>query len=314
MFCTPRSQQAITCRVQGSLRLRSHSLSNISNKLAPGSCVRVHWPIDDAWYPGEMGDTDAYRMPRVAHDGDDEEQLKLSKEQCRVVPLAKGERCREERWENELAAFRQFCVTEGGSWLSATEAKVRLYVAQLMSKGTIKAASLKPYLSAINNYHEGMDYNGPAKGCSASRAVKGMASLQVEAADAPDEAETVQTWLPARHVTKMYAHGLAMQPTSSAEAELLWACTYYVVVAFVRWARDGFWQQASLSVNEASRDSYWILPCERGRLMSAQVNDGVQLGLGKLVCVPAEGGHFSLGHNSPRGACTSARAVRGCGI
>eukprot|EP00854_Cymbomonas_tetramitiformis_P001093 gene1093-biopygen941 len=76
-------------------------------------------------------------------------------------------------------AFVHFCAVEGRSWLPATEVPVR-YIARLMAKGTVKAASLQPYLSTINNYHEGMRHNDPAKGRSAARAVKGMTSLQVQ--------------------------------------------------------------------------------------------------------------------------------------
>ena len=54
--------------------------------------------------------------------------------------------------------------------------------------------------------------------------------------------------------------------------------------------------------------SYWRLPWEQGKLRSAQANDWVQLALGKLGCVPPEGGHFS-GHSTRKGACTCARAV-----
>eukprot|EP00854_Cymbomonas_tetramitiformis_P005485 gene5485-biopygen5487 len=127
-------------------------------------------------------------------------------------------------------------MAEGRLWLPATEATVWLYIAHLMSKGTIKAASLQPNLSAINSYHEDMGYDGPAKGRSVSRAVKGMASLQVEVADIQDEEETVWIWLPARYVTKVNAYGLVMQPSGRTEAELSRACTY-VVFAFVTFGR-----------------------------------------------------------------------------
>ncbi|KAK3234424.1 hypothetical protein CYMTET_55366 [Cymbomonas tetramitiformis] len=164
-----------------------------------------------------VGDTDEYDMTWVTYDDGDVEQLYMNKE--RTPPSAK--------WPSDVTQL--LCVAVSRSWLPATEAMMRLH---LMCKGTIKAASLQPYLSAINNYHEDMGYDGPAKGHSVSRAVKGMASLQVEAAGTPDEEETVRTWLPARHVAKVPVYGLAMQPTGRAEVELLRACTY-VVSAFV---------------------------------------------------------------------------------
>ncbi|KAK3239228.1 hypothetical protein CYMTET_50828 [Cymbomonas tetramitiformis] len=141
--------------------------------------------------------------------------LDMQTEQYRVVPPAKGERVDE--WDTAL---------EG-------RGEVRwLYLAHLMRSETIKVASLQPYLSPINNYHEDMGFDGPAKGRSVSRAVKGVSSLQAAAVDTHDEEETVRTWLPARHVARVHAHGLAMRPAGKAEMELLRTCTY-VVFAFV---------------------------------------------------------------------------------
>ncbi|KAK3248977.1 hypothetical protein CYMTET_41576 [Cymbomonas tetramitiformis] len=121
----------------------------------------IYWPIDDAWYPGEVGDTDEYDMTSVAYNDGDKEQLNMGTEKYRMVP-----------------------PTEGGqmekSWLPATEATVRLYIAHLMVQGTIKAASVQHYLSAIINYHEDMGHDGPAKSRSVTRAVKGISSLQVQ--------------------------------------------------------------------------------------------------------------------------------------
>eukprot|EP00854_Cymbomonas_tetramitiformis_P034200 gene34200-biopygen19794 len=227
--CVSHSLLPVSYDVQGA---RKAVAAKPQPKLAPGSRVEVYWPIDDAWYPGEVGDTDEYQMTQVAYDDRDVEMLDMRTERYRVVPPAKGERvdewdmALEERWRDEL----------GRSWLPATEATVPLYFAHLMSKETIKAASLQPYLSAINNYHEDMGYDGPSKGRSMSRAVKGMASLQVKAAETQEEGETVRSWLPARHVSKVHAHGLAMRPTGRAEMELLRACTY-VVFAFVTFGR-----------------------------------------------------------------------------
>ncbi|KAK3279157.1 hypothetical protein CYMTET_12948 [Cymbomonas tetramitiformis] len=78
-------------------------------------------------------------------------------------------------------AFIDFCMAEGRQWLPATEATFRLYIANLLARGTVQAASMQPYLSAINNYYEDMGFPRPAKGRGVSRAVKRMASLQVRA-------------------------------------------------------------------------------------------------------------------------------------
>ncbi|KAK3269511.1 hypothetical protein CYMTET_22049 [Cymbomonas tetramitiformis] len=90
-------------------------------------------------------------------------------------------------------AFMQFCEDQQRQWQPATEATMRLYIAHLMDKGTVLAASLQPYLSAINNYHEDMGHPGPAKGRIVARAVKGMSSMQVQAAKRAGEDQTVRS-------------------------------------------------------------------------------------------------------------------------
>ncbi|KAK3253505.1 hypothetical protein CYMTET_37252 [Cymbomonas tetramitiformis] len=106
-------------------------------------------------------------------------------------------------YQPKARAFMAFCE----DWLPAAGAIVRLYIAQLLDKGTVQAVIMQPYLSAINNYHEDMGFPGPAKSRAVSRAVKGISSLQVQAADAAEEL-TVRTYLPARHVSAVHAHGL----------------------------------------------------------------------------------------------------------
>eukprot|EP00854_Cymbomonas_tetramitiformis_P012366 gene12366-biopygen12720 len=56
-----------------------------------------------------------------------------------------------------------FCVQQRRPWLPATEATVVLYVASVLEDGGVQAASMQPYLSAINNYHEDLGFPGPAK-------------------------------------------------------------------------------------------------------------------------------------------------------
>ncbi|KAK3233737.1 hypothetical protein CYMTET_55981 [Cymbomonas tetramitiformis] len=58
--------------------------------------------------------------------------------------------------------------------------------------------------------------------------------------------------------------------------------------------RDACWGQRPVTGSEV-HGSYWRLLWERGKLQSAQANGWVQLALGKLGCVPPEGGHFSVG-------------------
>ncbi|KAK3260102.1 hypothetical protein CYMTET_30927 [Cymbomonas tetramitiformis] len=76
----------------------------------------------------------------------------------------------------------------------------------------------------------------PAKGRGVSRAVKGMSSLRVQAADEQGEERTVWTWFPTRHVSVVHACGLGMHHVGRAEMELLRACTY-VVFAFRTFGR-----------------------------------------------------------------------------
>ncbi|KAK3250736.1 hypothetical protein CYMTET_39896 [Cymbomonas tetramitiformis] len=60
--------------------------------------------------------------------------------------------------------FIHFCEQNQWPWLPATEATVLLYIASVLNDGGVKATSLQPYLSAINNYHEDLRFPGPAKG------------------------------------------------------------------------------------------------------------------------------------------------------
>ncbi|KAK3288433.1 hypothetical protein CYMTET_4090 [Cymbomonas tetramitiformis] len=86
--------------------------------------------------------------------------------------------------------FILFCEQHQRPWLPASEATVLLYIASLLKDGGIKSASLQPYLSAINNYHEDLWFPGPAKGRSVTRAVKGMATIQAELAVQEENIET----------------------------------------------------------------------------------------------------------------------------
>ncbi|KAK3242073.1 hypothetical protein CYMTET_48217 [Cymbomonas tetramitiformis] len=238
--------------------------------LASGLKVKVYWPQDDAWYTGTVGDTGSDGLTHIAYEDGDKEDLDMSKERYEVLPAAVLEMvgwdaALQERWRGELGdnsltelavqvqgatlgdktvgnyrpkaqAFIAFCEAEGRQWLPATGATVRLYIAHMLDKGTVQASNMQPYLSAINNYHEDMGFPGPAKGRAISRAVKGMSRLQVQAAEAAGEEQTVRTWLPARHVSAVHAHGLGLEPVGRAATELLGACTY-VVFAFITFGR-----------------------------------------------------------------------------
>ncbi|KAK3235942.1 hypothetical protein CYMTET_53893 [Cymbomonas tetramitiformis] len=154
----------------------------------------------------------------------------------------------------KAALVVQFCVAEGTSWLLAIEATWHLYIAHLMSKRTIKAASLQPYQSAVNTYRADRGNGGPAK---VRWAFQGTSSLRVQGAAEQDGEDTGKAWLSSKRVAAV----LDLHPTGR--------------VALAAGAVDG--------------DCEWA----RGRLIAAQAKDWVQLPLGKLGGVPQEGGHFS---------------------
>ncbi|KAK3270288.1 hypothetical protein CYMTET_21313 [Cymbomonas tetramitiformis] len=246
------------------------SLGTTRSGTTQGCRVKVYWPVDDAWYTGTVGDNGADGLTHVAYVDGDQEDLDMSKEKYEVLPAAVQEvsgwdAALQERWRGKLGdssltelavqmqgaalggktvgnywpkarALMAFCEAESREWLPATGGTVRLYIAHMLDKGIVQVASMQPYLSTINNYHEDMGYSRPAKGRGVSRAVKGMSSLQVQAADAAGEERTVRTWLPARHVSAVHALGLGLQPVGRSETELLRACAY-VVFAFVTFGR-----------------------------------------------------------------------------
>ncbi|KAK3257230.1 hypothetical protein CYMTET_33674 [Cymbomonas tetramitiformis] len=232
--------------------------------LAAGCKVKVYWSEDDAWYTGTVGVTGTDGVTHIAYEDGDKEDLDMSKEEYEVLPAAVQEvagwdAALQERWRGEL----------GDSSLTELAVQMR------------PTCSLT---SAINNYHEEMGFPGPAKGRAVSRAVKGMSRLQVQAAEAAGEEQTVRTWLPARHVSAVHEHELGLEPV-----------------------QDASWGRRPVTGSEV-QGGYWRLPWERGKLQPTQANGWVQLALGKLGCVPPEGGHFS-GHSTRKGACTCARAV-----
>ncbi|KAK3252908.1 hypothetical protein CYMTET_37814 [Cymbomonas tetramitiformis] len=263
--------------------------------LASGLKVKVYWPQDDAWYTGTVGDTGSDGLTHIAYEDGDKEDLDMSKESSltelavQMQGAALGGKT-VGNYRPKARAFMAFCEAEGRQWIPATGATVRLYIAHMLDKGTVQASNMQPYLSAINNYHEDMGFPGPARGRAISRAVKGMARLQVQAAEAAGEEQTVRTWLPARHVSAVHAHGLGLEPVGRAATELLRACTY-VVFAFVTFGRPETGvsmrrEHISITGSEV-QGSYWRLPWEQGKLQSAQANGWVQLALGRLGAVGA---------------------------
>ncbi|KAK3287857.1 hypothetical protein CYMTET_4648 [Cymbomonas tetramitiformis] len=217
------------------------------------SRVQVYWPIDDAWYSNTVGNT-ADSRNRVAYGNGDMAHLDMSKEKYKSSHTELAVQMQSAALDSKMIgnyrpkvkAFIDFCDSEGRQWLPAEEATVRLYIAHLLAKGTVQAASMQLYLSPINNHHEDTGFRGPTKGRGVSRAVKGMASMQVEAAAAAGEERT------SVHLSGVYFRHL--WPAGHGEP----AC-------------GGSWAEQLLAA-----------AVEPGKIQSAQANDWVQKGLGKL--------------------------------
>ncbi|KAK3233094.1 hypothetical protein CYMTET_56579 [Cymbomonas tetramitiformis] len=221
--------------------------------------------------------------------------------------------------------FSLFCEQHQRPWLPASEATVLLYIASLLKDGGIKSASLQPYLSAINNYHEDLRSPGPAKGRSVTRAVKGMATIQAELAVQEENIETQRTWLPAAHtgpgtsLSRQHVHcgdsevSVVLLKEKGRRHHLVKRrlCIPWKGVALLKeliehWEfhRDTAWN----SSEKTQPDAYWLLPKDPKNFKALVANDWIGLALSELECRPPEGGHFSA-HSTRKGATTCARAV-----
>ena len=156
--------------------------------------------------------------------------LAVQMQQAALQPTTKG------NYDPKVRKFVLFCQEEGREWLPATTATVLLYLSFLLKNKTIKSSSLQPYLSAINNYHEDLQFEAPAKGRSVVRAVKGMAVLQADQQVVTNEVLTERTYLPAQHVWAAQQAATTMKPTTLDELRLLRACVY-TVFAYVTFGR-----------------------------------------------------------------------------
>ncbi|KAK3232560.1 hypothetical protein CYMTET_57097 [Cymbomonas tetramitiformis] len=211
----------------------------------------------------------------------------------------------------------------------------------MLDKGTVQASNMQPYLSAINNYHEDMGSPGPAKGRAVSRAVKGIhVSAVHEHGLGLEPVGRAATELLRACTYAVFAFVTFGRPETGVSMRrehisitgddisvvlhkekgrghvrlrrrltIPAAGVAGLVQLLQHWqqVRDACWGHRPVTGSEV-QGSYWRLPWEQGKLQSAQANGWVQLALGRLGCVPPEGGHFS-GHSTRKGACTCARAV-----
>lgn len=132
-------------------------------------------------------------------------------------------------------AFMDFCEAENCQWLPVTEAIARLYIAHLLAKGLVQAASAQPYVSTISNCHD-MGYSGLAKGLSVSRAAKGV----IPAGACGWKLQVMGTLL-SRHVSAEpgHEHTLGLQLEDWTEAKLLRVCHYVVRICHLWHSRGG---------------------------------------------------------------------------
>ncbi|KAK3238792.1 hypothetical protein CYMTET_51231 [Cymbomonas tetramitiformis] len=209
------------------------------------SKVKVYWPIDDAWCQGTRGDTGVAGRTRTVYEHGDEGNLKMSKEKYEAVPagvqpLSSWDAVLQEHWRGELGdsyltdlAVQMRSAALGSKTVDNYRPKAQAFMQFCVALRVVRGCRLR---EPRNKHHEDMGYSGPAKGWSVSRAVKGMSSLQVQAADDPGEEQMLRTWLPARHVSVVHAHGMGLHLVGRAETGLLGARTY-VVFAFVTFGR-----------------------------------------------------------------------------
>ncbi|KAK3289778.1 hypothetical protein CYMTET_2813 [Cymbomonas tetramitiformis] len=141
-----------------------------------------------------------------------------------------------DNYEPKVRRFVLFCQRQQKEWLPATTPTVLLYLASLLEAGGIRVSSLQPYLSAINNYHEDLGYEAPAKGKSVTRAVKGMAVLQANEGVVSGDILTERTYLPAQHVWAAQQAAAASTPRTTEELRQLRAYVY-TVFAYVTFGR-----------------------------------------------------------------------------
>ncbi|KAK3268079.1 hypothetical protein CYMTET_23396 [Cymbomonas tetramitiformis] len=249
----PRHRDLFTPSRLGGSELLGPS-NTTASKVTVGTKIEVFWKDDDCFYPGVVKEFDEDGKAHVLYDDGDEETLDLSEGTSKSsnstdeATDADGENTERisggdyEEYKRGGAVQNFLTRSLCERWRAPTAVAASIggdgvAVHRLSVEGRgIKSASLQPYLSAINNYHEDLRFPGPAKGRSVTRAVKGMATIQAELAVQEENIETQRTWLPAAHVRRVHEAALSLTPRSPEELRLLRAFAY-VVVAFVTFGR-----------------------------------------------------------------------------
>ena len=143
---------------------------------------------------------------------------------------------------SHLRKYFTFCDEQGLDPFSSTEAIIARYIAWLGQQGTVGAASLQPYLSAINRYLEDHGLPGVAKGLLIAKTRKGLALTQVDTRPRPRRVA-----LPAEVALRILQHAslLQLQPGvwhasrapplgSSASLACLSGCRHVLLVSWTR--------------------------------------------------------------------------------
>jgi len=179
--------------------------------------------------------------------------------------LSRGARTTINNYNSMWNMFEEWCVREGHQCLPASTATCVLYAANIARRGTVKASSLQPYLSAINRVHRdclGIE-DGPATGGLLIRLRQGLA---LEQSLAPSNPKYTRMALPADVAYLTVVAGLNMtEPHNRVQAAELRAIIA-VVMGFLCMGR------ASTMVHIGVDDVVWdesqiiiVLEHEKGR-------------------------------------------------
>jgi len=137
-------------------------------------------------------------------------------------------------YNSAIKPYFQFCEEQGLPPLAATTATMARYIAWIGERGTIKATSLQPYLSAVNGFFKDHGAEPVAQGELVAKVRRGLAASQVSL-----QPSRTRLYLPARILVSSLrlAKDLRTQLTDTwtqAQAELILlfrACLATVLLA-----------------------------------------------------------------------------------
>eukprot|EP00873_Tetraselmis_striata_P013662 jgi/Tetstr1/433926/TSEL_023103.t1 len=221
-----------------------------------------------------------------------------------------------------IRPFLQFCAEQGVPPLGGTAATVARYIAWQSLRGTVKAASLQPYLSAINGFYRDHGAEPVAQGDLISKVRKGLAASQVE----PDP-PGVRTDVPARLITRTLRLAETLReelgPTWTRDQLpriLLFRAAMAVVAMYIFYARGKTGVACQTGDLTVTADVYcgqrglpaarWVVTHDEpaASWTSATVTDWLQLVAHMLEEHPPPGFVWTS-HSLRKGAATAAYAI-----